>query len=78
MDDYDAGKKFAEDRIIKLMDEVIDQYKMQKIRMDSPSHEISQAQLNAVNFMKNWVISGGDEDGKKVLTQLRLYSIVKA
>ena len=28
MDDYDAGKKFAEDRIIKLMDEVIDQYKI--------------------------------------------------
>lgn len=68
MDDYDAGKKFAQDKMLELMDEVIHEYKMQKIRMDSSSHEIAQAQLNAVKFMKNWVLSGGseDEDGNRV------------
>ncbi len=50
------------------MDEVIHEYKMQNIRMDSPSNEIAQAKLNAVEFMKNWVLSGGheDEDGNRV------------
>ena len=68
MDDYDAGKKFAQDKMLELMDEVIHEYKMRKIRMDSTSHGISQAQLNAVEFMKNWVVSGGseDEDGNRV------------
>ena len=65
---FDAGKKFAQNKVLELMDEVIHEYKMQKIRMDSPSHEIAQAQLNAVEFMKNWVVSGGhkDEDGNRV------------
>ena len=54
--------------MLELMDEVIHEYKMQKIRMDSSSHEIAQAQLNAVEFMKHWVLSGGseDEDGNRV------------
>ena len=59
---FDAGKVFAQKKILDLMDEVIQEYKMQKIKMDSPSHEIAQAQLNAVEFMKNWVVSGGSED----------------
>lgn len=59
---FDAGKVFAQKKILDLMDEVIREYKMQKIKMDSPSHEIAQAQLNAVEFMKNWVVSGGSED----------------
>ena len=65
---YDAGKEFAQNKVLELMDEVVHEYKMQKIRMDSPSHEINQAQLNAVEFMKNWVLSGGneDEDGNRV------------
>lgn len=65
---FDAGKNFAQKKVLTLMDEVIHEYKMQKIRMDSPSHKIDQAQLNAVEFMKNWVISGGheDDDGNRV------------
>ena len=66
MNDYDKGyedgKKFAQNKVLELMDEVIHEYKMQKIRMDSPSHEISQAQLNAVEFMRRWVLDGGHED----------------
>ena len=61
MDDFDAGKKFAQGRVLELMDEVIHEYKMQEINMNSPSHEISQAQLKALEFMKNWVLSGGQE-----------------
>ncbi len=65
---YEDGKKFAQNKVLELMDEVRHEYKMQKTRMDSPSHEISQAQLNAVEFMRNWVLSGGheDEDGNRV------------
>ena len=65
---FNAGKKFAQNKVLELMDEVIHEYKMQKISMNSPSHEIDQAQLNAVKFMKNWVISGGhkDDDGNRV------------
>ena len=72
MNDYDKGyedgKKFAQNKVLELMDEVIHEYKMQKIRMDSPSHEIAQAQLNALKFMRNWILSGGheDEDGNRV------------
>ena len=72
MDDYDAGfeagKEFAQKEILKLMNEVIQEYKLKKIRMDSPSNEISQAQLNSVEFMKGWILSGGheDENGNRV------------
>jgi len=36
--------------------------------MDSESSKIPKAQLNAVFFMKNWILSGGheDEDGNRV------------
>ena len=71
MDDYDAGyesgKKFAQDRILELMNEVIHEYKLSKLRMDAPSYEVAQAKLNAVEFMKSWVLSGGqtDHDGNR-------------
>lgn len=72
MDDYDAGfaagKKFAQDKVLELMNEVIHEYKIAKMRMDAPTAEVSQAQLNAAEFMKSWVCSGGqtDEDGNRV------------
>ena len=65
MDDYDAGKAFAQNKVLELMDEVIREYKeLNAIHSD----EETQAQLNAVKFMKSWVISGGheDEDGNRV------------
>ena len=64
---FDDGMSHAQEKILKLMDEVIHEYKMQKINMQSSSHQISQAQLNAVEFMKNWVLSGGvtDEEGNR-------------
>jgi len=68
MDDYDAGKAFAQKKVLELMDEVIHEYKMQALKMDSSSYEISKAQLNAVKFIKSWVLSGGheDEEGNRV------------
>ena len=66
MDDFDAGKKFAQNKVIELMDEVIAEYTSQCEK--APSHMGSIDKLNAVKFMKSWVISGGheDEDGNRV------------
>ena len=66
MDDYDAGKTFAQKKVLELMDEVIDEYRTlaRAEKMDSESSKIPKAQLNAVFFMKNWVLSGGHEDEK--------------
>ena len=70
MDDYDAGKAFAQKKVLELMDEVIDEYRTlaRAEKMDSESSKIPKAQLNAVFFMKNWVLSGGheDENGNRV------------
>ncbi len=70
MDDFDAGKAFAQKKVLELMDEVIDEYRTlaRAEKMDSESSKISKAQLNAVFFMKDWVLSGGhtDEDGNRV------------
>ena len=70
MDDFDAGKEFAQNRVLELMDEVIHEYRTlaKAEKMDSESGRISHAQLNAVVFMRNWVCSGGheDEDGNRV------------
>ena len=65
MDDFDAGKKFAQNKVIELMDEVIAEY--EELTATYPDETI-QAQINAVKFMKSWVISGGheDEDGNRV------------
>tara|TARA_B100000902_G_scaffold369992_1_gene394703 strand:- start:2820 stop:3050 length:231 start_codon:yes stop_codon:yes gene_type:complete len=65
MDDFDAGKKFAQNKVLELMDEVIEEY--EELIATYPDEEI-QAQVNAVKFMKNWVISGGheDENGNRV------------
>ena len=66
----DVGKKFAQNKVLELMDEVIDEYKTlaRTGKMDSESSRIPKSQLNAVEFMKSWVLSGGmeDEDGNRV------------
>lgn len=70
MDDYDAGKEFAQKKVLELMDEVIHEYRTlaKAEKMDSESGRIPHAQLNAVVFMRNWVCSGGheDENGNRV------------
>ena len=69
MDDYDAGhaagKKFAQDKVIELMNEVIESY--EELSVNDVDPEI-RAQINAVKFMKSWVCSDGqtDEDGNRV------------
>ena len=59
MDDFDAGKKFAQNKVIELMDEVIEAYESQY--ENAPGNE-ERCRLNAVKFMKSWVLSGGHED----------------
>jgi hypothetical protein len=68
MNDYDNGKKFAQEKILELMGEVIHEYKMQQIRMEGGNAKELQAKVNAVEFMKHWALSGGteDEDGNRV------------
>ncbi len=71
MDDYDAGKAFAEKKVLELMDEVIkeyeEEYEQYRLSATYPDETI-QAQINAVKFMKSWVLSGGheDEEGNRV------------
>ena len=54
----------------KELDEVIDEYRSlaRQGKMDSESSRQFKLQLNAVFFMKDWVLSGGhtDEDGNRV------------
>ena len=65
MDDFDAGKKFAQNKVLELMDEVIEAYGS---LYGTDIHSYSKQQLNAVKFMREWVLSGGheDEDGNRV------------
>ena len=70
MDDFDAGKRFAQNKVLELMDEVIDEYRTlaRAEKMDSESSRIPKAQLNAVLFMKHWILNDGikDEEGNRV------------
>jgi len=70
MDDFDAGKTFAQNKVLELMDEVIDEYRTiaREEKMDSESSRIPKAQLNAVLFMKHWILNDGieDEEGNRV------------
>lgn len=63
-DGFDEGKKFAQSKVLELMDEVIHEYRTlsRAEKMDSESSRLPKAQLNAVEFMKSWIISGGHED----------------
>jgi len=73
MDDYDAGfqagKRFAQDNVLELMDEVIHEYRSltKEHKMDSESGRVPKAQLNAAEFIKHWIMSGGltDLDGNR-------------
>ena len=62
---YEQGKKFAQNKVLELMDEVIAEYES---LAEIHDHKDEHLQLNAVKFMKSWVISGGheDEDGNRV------------
>ena len=72
MDDHDAGfeagKKHAQDKVLELMNEVIEEYKLLARQEKMGQGLVEKSQLNAVGFMKNWVMSGGheDEDGNRV------------
>tara|TARA_B100001248_G_scaffold237058_1_gene200777 strand:+ start:684 stop:980 length:297 start_codon:yes stop_codon:yes gene_type:complete len=61
---FENGKGYAQEKVLKLMDEVIHEYRTlaKAEKMDSESGRIPHAQLNAVVFMRNWVCSGGHED----------------
>lgn len=61
---FAQGKRFAQDKVLELMDEVINEYRSlaREGKMDSDSSRLPKAQLNAAEFMKSWVLSGGQED----------------
>ena len=66
MEDYDAGyeagKEFAQNKVLELMDEVIEEYKLLARQEKMDAGMIPKAQLNAAAFMKSWVCSGGHTD----------------
>ena len=59
---YDTGKKFAQNKVLELMNEVIEEYKLLARQEKMDAGALPKAQLNAVEFMKSWVVSGGHED----------------
>ena len=61
---FAQGKRFAQEKVLSLMDEVIEEYRSlaRQGKMDSESSRQFKLQLNAVEFMKSWVLSGGQED----------------
>ena len=61
---YREGKDFTKNLVLELMDEVICEYRAmaRSEKMDSESGRVPKAQLNAVEFMKSWVMTGGHED----------------
>ena len=59
---FDKGKRFAQEKVIELMDEVIEEYKLLARQEKMGKGLLPKAQLNAVAFMKSWVLSGGQED----------------
>ena len=65
---FEEGKKYAQNKVLELMNEVETAYKLQHIRMESGSAEESKHKLNAIRYMKSWVLSGGhtDFDGNRV------------
>lgn len=67
---FENGKGYAQEKILRLMDEVIDEYRTlaRAEKMDSEDSIIPKAQLNAVFFMKHWILNDGheDEDGNRV------------
>jgi len=66
---FENGKGYSQEKVLELMDEVIHEYKThaRAEKMDSESSRLPKAQLNAVLFMKHWVVSGGqkDEEGNR-------------
>ena len=67
---YDEGKAWQQTKVLILMDQVIRLYESYDLDDGRDDHDETQAQLIAVKFMKNWVLSGGkeheDEDGNWV------------
>jgi hypothetical protein len=67
---YADGKKFAQDKMLELMNEVIESYKESwEVMPDEVMEEDDryngnqqQMQMNAIMFMRMWVLSGGHED----------------
>ena len=61
---FAQGKRFAQEKVLSLMDEVINEYRSlaREGKMSSESSRLPKAQLNAAEFMKSWVLSGGQED----------------
>lgn len=60
------GKRQAQQKVLELMNEVIDAYKNMPVN-DQQQTNHKQVQTNAVQFMKRWVLSGGftDTSGKR-------------
>ena len=50
-----VGKKFAQNKVLKLIDEVIHEYKMQQIRMEVGNAKELQAKVSAVKYTKSLI-----------------------
>ena len=62
---FDQGVLQTQIKVCELLDEVIEAYGS---LYETDIHSYNKQQVNAVKFMKGWVLSGGheDEDGNRV------------
>jgi len=57
---YEEGKKYARNKVRKLLDEVIEAY--EDVAEQRHGNLPRSAQINAVKFAQIWVASGGQTD----------------
>ena len=50
-----VGKKFAQNKVLELLDEVIHEYKMQQTRMEGGNAKELQAKVSAVKYTKSLI-----------------------
>ena len=67
--EFDAGKKFAQKKVLELIDEVIQAYgDISFVEKDYSEDDLAlqktlvAAQINALKFARSWVTSGGHTD----------------
>lgn len=65
---HKEGTQQAQQQMLKLMDQVVNAYRYKELKMESRDARECRDKLVAVQFMKQYVMSGGatDEDGNIV------------
>lgn len=65
---YKEGVKHTQQQMLKLMDQVVNAYRYKELKMESRDANETRDKLVAVEFMRDYVMTGGatDHDGNTV------------